>query len=478
MGHGRRYRRRTPLGIAGHVLGAVAVVGLTVVAISTGVGAFSEAGAGSGTPWAVYHGDLLGSGVASGSTTFHGATAAWTSRRLHGQIFGEPLVVGNDVIVATENDYVYALSATGGGKVLWSTRVGTPVPARRLPCGDIKPDVGITSTPVIDTTRNEVFVVADEWSRRHHSIGHHLVGLNASTGAVLLNQVVDPPGTTPAAQLQRDALTLDDGQVVMAMGGNDGDCSTYHGWVVAAPETGGTLRTFEVDPARGDLQGAVWMGGAAPVVDASGHIWFATGNGAVDTGPSPDYSDSVIELSSSLAPLQTFTPSTWPTDNDSDYDLGSSDPALLPDGLVLQAGKSDTAYLLDGSDLGGVGGQLTEMTSFCGADVDGGNAVDGTVVYMPCGNGVTAVQVGSSPPSLSVLWTTSTGSAGPAIVADGLVWTIDRGGNLYGLDPATGDAVTHFSIGAVSNHFPTPSVGDGMLFAPASQKVSAYTLTP
>ena len=45
--------------------------------------------------------------------------------------------------------------------------------------------------------------------------------------------------------------------------------------------------------------GAVWMGGAAPEVDAAGNIWAATGNGSSDTPY--DGSDSVIELSSQLA---------------------------------------------------------------------------------------------------------------------------------------------------------------------------------
>jgi len=469
-------RHRHRMGIFGHTAGAVALATLSLAAISAGIDALSSpASAGSGTPWPVYHGNLLGSGVASGPATFHGATAAWTSRPVHGEIYGEPLVVGNEVIVATENDDVYALNATTGRR-LWARKVGTPVLSSKLPCGDISPDVGITSTPVVDTARSEVFVVADEWSRAHRSISHHLVGLRLTTGAVLLDQVVDPAGTTPAAQLQRDALTLDAGRVIIGSGGNAGDCSTYHGWIVAVPETGGALRTFEADPAAGDHEGAVWMGGAAPVVDGAGHIWFATGNGAVDAGPTPDYGDSVIELSSSLVPLQTFTPSTWATDNDHDRDLGSSDPALLSDGLVLQVGKSQTAYLLNGSDLGGVGGQEFELDSFCGKNVDGGNAVDGTVVYMPCQNGVTAVRVTASPPSLAVLWQTSTGSPGPAIVADGLVWTLNQDGTLYGLNPATGNAVVHFSIGSVANHFPTPSVGDGMLFVPGATHVYAFTL--
>jgi len=92
-------------------------------------------------------------------------------------------------------------------------------------------------------------------------------------------------------------------------------------------------------------------------------------------------------------------------------------------------------------------------------------------------NGVEAVQVTASPPSMDVMWTTSSGVPGPPIVADGLVWSIgDR--TVYGLDPLTGTPVVQFRIGPVANHFPTPSVGDGVLLAASAEKVHAFTLTP
>ena len=96
--------------------------------------------------WSVYHGDLAGSGVAATVTSVDVSSPAWTSTGLDGQLYGEPLVSGGRVYVATENDTVYALSATTGA-VLWSTHLGTPVPSGSLPCGDISPTVGITGTP-------------------------------------------------------------------------------------------------------------------------------------------------------------------------------------------------------------------------------------------------------------------------------------------------------------------------------------------
>ncbi len=422
------------------------------------------------TNWTTYHGNSIESGISPSTANFQHAKLAWTSPALDGQLYGEPLVEGSLVVAATENNVVYGLNATTGA-VVWSTSVGSPVPYSSLPCGDIKPNVGITSTPVIDVARSEVFVVADEVSGA--VISHHLFGLALGSGSVLLDQVVDPAGTLPAAQLQRPALALDRGSVVIGFGGNAGDCSTYHGWIVSVPEAGGTMHTWEADATPPNDQGAVWLGGAAPVVDGNGDIWFATGNGSNTSGASPDGSDSVMELTSSLSVLQTFTPSTWRTDNANDFDLGSSPPALMGNGLAFMAGKSHIAYLLNVSKLGGVGGQLTQRP-FCGTDVDGGEAFTTTVVYAPCLAGVVAVKVNAHSHKMRVLWSTKTDSSGPPILTGNIVWTMRLDGTLFGLHKSNGRVANQLAVGAPANHFPTPSVGDGFLLAASSNRIVAF----
>jgi outer membrane protein assembly factor BamB len=428
--------------------------------------------------WTVYHGDPAGAGVAPPVSAVDTTTPRWTSPALDGQLYGEPLIYAGRVYVATENDTVYALSAATGA-VAWSAHLGRPVPAGSLPCGDITPVAGITGTPVIDPARAEIFVVADELTGSGPA--HRLVGLSAASGRVEMSQDVDPPGAVPADLLQRTGLTLDAGQVVFGMGGNDGDCATYRGRVVAVPETGGTPRYFTVDAAPGEDQGAVWMGGAAPVVDGAGHIWVSTGNGSVYSGQHAyDDSDSVLELSGSLRLLQFFAPSTWAANNSRDLDMSTA-PVLLPGGQVLLAGKSRIIYLLDGAHLGGIGHQEATlgasgsaiMGSACSQDIDGGAAAVGTTVYLPCLGGVIAVRATRSPPALHLLWSSGIGG-GPPIVASGLVWTIGQNGVLYGLDPATGRVRQQATIGAPANHFPTPSAGEGLLLAPGADHVVAF----
>jgi len=434
--------------------------------------------AGGSGSWTVYHANPAGDGVAAPVTAVDTKTRAWTSPALDGQVYGEPLVYAGRVYVATENNTVYALSAATGS-VAWSRHLGAPVAAASLPCGDISPSVGITGTPVIDRSRGEIFVVADE-SDGGRPV-HRLAGLSTGTGTVEMTQDVDPAGADPAALLQRTGLTLDSGQVVFGLGGNFGDCASYRGRVVAVPETGGRPRYFTVDAAPGESQGAVWMGGAAPVIDGRGDIWISTGNGSVySSAHAYDDGGAVLELSSSLRLLQFFAPSTWPADNSRDLDMSTA-PVLLSDGQVLLAGKSRIVYLLASAHLGGIGHQLatlgggprTIMGSACGGDIDGGAAVVGLTVFLPCNSGIVAVRVTSSPPALHLLWSSGIGG-GPPIVAAGLVWRIGYSGMLYGLDPATGRVRQQAPIGALANHFPTPSVGDGLLLAPGADRVVAF----
>jgi len=435
-----------------------------------GTAAASGAAGATSTDWPVYHGTASGSGATTTVTSVDTSVRAWTSPALAGQIYGSPLVVGNDVYVATEANRVYELSGTNG-KVIWSRGIATPVPASTLPCGDIGPTVGITGTPVIDAARHEIFAVADEWV--HHHAEHVLVGLSTVNGAIRMRRAVDPPGQDASVLLQRTGLNLAAGEVVFGFGGNDGDCGNYRGRVVAVSVGGGRPRFFTVDAAAGDREGAIWMGGAAPEVDAKGHVWVGVGNGSVTSSRHAyDHSDAVLELTPTMHLIQYFAPGTWATDNANDRDLSTA-PALLGNGKVVASGKSDDAYLLNGAHLGGINHQQVTIHNVCDSIVTGGPAVLGSTVFLPCLSGPVALAVSSSPPRLTIRWRAGAGG-GPPIFAGNRVWTIGQDGVLYGLDPATGAIRQAASIGSVANHFPSPSVGDGLLLAPTTNRVVAF----
>src|SRR5664280_153588 len=460
--HRPRGRAWRPLLAAGLVIAACA----TVAGPAAGAGTSAPRVAPSSS-WTTFDQNGLRTGVDASGASFTPASRAWTSPTLDGTLYGQPLIDTGRVFAATENDTVYALAADTG-KVLWSTHVGTPFSPATVPglCGNITPTIGITSTPVIDPGRGELFVVATEQVPGEAS--HHLIGLDLYTGAVLLDEVIDPASvTSPAHELQRTSLALTDGRVIVGFGGNSGDCDPYHGLVVSAPEDGSATSVYVVANQPGDSQGAVWMGGAAPSVDAQGDVWIATGNSADSSSAASDASDSVLKLSPTMQLLDSFTPSSWHTDNQTDADLGSTTPALLPNGTVFEVGKLRTAYLLDQSHLGGIGGQLQSTPGFCGSDPDGGSADLNGTLFVPCGDGLRAVTPSTGPPTAT--WKTTTSAHGSPVVAGGLVWSIG-GGNLYGLDPSTGagSAGRTFATGGSASSFPSPAAADGLVVAPAN----------
>ncbi len=292
-------------------------------------------------------------------------------------------------------------------------------------------------------------------------------GFNMYTGTVDLDVAVDPPGQDPADILQRTGLNLSNGNVIFGYGGNDGDCAHLQrlGRLGARGRRDARATTRRC---RSATTGPCGWAAPRPRSTRRATSGLATGNGSSSTPY--DFSDSVLELSPGLTRTQYFAPSTWQTDNSSDFDLGSSSPALLSNGTILQVGKSSTAYLLNQASLRGIGGQIGSPISACGSDSDGGDAISGTVVYVPCGNGVQSIQ--TSP--LGAQWQTTSGAHGPPITAGGLVWSIG-GSSLYGLNPTNGAEVQQVSVGGQANHFPTPSVGDGLLLAPSTDQVYAFS---
>ena len=424
--------------------------------------------------WTTYRGDPGRSGVDTSSVGSVPFASAWTSPNLGGDIWGEPLVHDGLVIVATESDQVAALNESTG-QVVWQASAGTPVPSSQLPCGDISPTVGITSTPVIDPTTDRVFVAADNLIGA--SIEHRLYAFNVSNGSAVPGYPVDvePPGDVPADELQRPALAFDNGQIIIGYGGNDGDCGTYHGWLVAAPEAGGAVRTFEVDSSATHGQGAIWGAGNGPAVDSSGNVWVSTGNG--NTGSSFDYQESVLKLDSSMDLLDHWAPSNWQSLDGGDVDLGSSEPVLLPNALVFQIGKQGVGYLLSASHLGGTGASPAYQSQVCSGSWGGAVYYSG-IIYVTCSSGLRALALNASAPSFSTVagWHVNSAINGPPIVAGGLVWATDwNGATLYGLDPQTGQAVVSDSTPSME-HFATPAASDGKLFLATGHTVEAFTI--
>jgi outer membrane protein assembly factor BamB len=412
--------------------------------------------------WTTYHRDNARTGYLAGLADPTRLTRAW-STRLDGAVYGQPLVVGDRVLVATEADSLYALELRSG-RVQWRTTVGKPVPLSELPCGNIDP-LGITGTPVYDPGTGLVFAVAEVTGP-----AHLLVGVDARTGRVRVRRGADPPGMPPRPHQQRAALALSRGRVYVAYGGLLGDCGDYHGRVVASRTDGrGPLQAFQVPTSR---EGGIW-GASGPAVDASGRLYVAVGNGAA-TGGEWDHSDSVLRLSPELGLEDGFAPTQWPQDNAADADLGSMGPLLLPGGLVFAAGKSGLGYLLRADHLGGVGGQLLERP-VCAAF--GGAAAVGSVLYVPCTDGLRQVMAGPGA-RLDLGWRAPGAVSGSPVVGGQTVYSLDpAGGILYALDADRGTVRTSAPVGQTSR-FATPTLAGGLVLVGTLSGVVALTARP
>jgi outer membrane protein assembly factor BamB len=490
----------------------VATVAPTPLSASARPAASERPSAATGGTAVVPAGDLLTydyDNLRSGNDPAHmamkalSAEPAWDDGSLDGAVFGEPLVYGSAVYVATENDTLYAISAATG-RVLWKLHVGSAVnisvvdsaPTLSSGCGDINP-LGITGTPVIDPSSNEIFLAEEtetggppDWEQ----IQHWLVAISLVTHRELWHRDIDPPHGNNSnfyyipAEQQRPAVTLLNGRLYVPFGGLDGDCGQYHGYLVDLPESGkGALQSYQVPTQR---EGAIWETNGA-LVSPQGDLYVATGNGSSNNISQYDEGNSVVELSPSLARLGSWAPGNWVQLNDQDWDLGSGGPIQVPGtSLLFVAGKpaqnASYGYLMQEGHLGGIGkgaftGEVCTGGGVFGADASdvlGSGANARVLIYTPCGGGTVALQVDASKMSFKRAWASEGSPNGPPIVAAGLVWALDwDNGQLYGMNPGTGHTVVQRAT-APLNHFATPGVGDDMVLVPTQGGVEAFRISP
>jgi hypothetical protein len=303
-----------------------------------------------------------------------------------GYVYAQPLVAAgvnlprvgtrNVVYVATEHDSLYAFDATSGRnywhKKLLPKRGKTVSSTTDAGCTDLIPEIGVTSTPVIDPSTSTIYVL--EKGKTNTVFFQRLHALDLATGAEKfggpVSLVASTPGSgdgnisgtvnyDPLRQHQRPALLLVNGVVYVASASHC-DNNPYHGWILGHNATNLTqVAAFNTTPNGG--RGGVWMSGCGPSADASGNICVSTGNGTFDvnTGGS-DYGNSVLEFNASggLTVADYFTPFDQASLSASDTDLGSGGVLLLPDQpgpnthLAITAGKAGTVYVLNRDNLG------------------------------------------------------------------------------------------------------------------------------
>jgi outer membrane protein assembly factor BamB len=272
------------------------------------------------------------------------------------------------LLVATEDDMVYALDAETG-KEIWSRSLGKSIPLSALDCGDVDP-LGITGTPVIDASTQSVYIEAGIYDA---SGPHHRVfALTLKDGSLLPGWPIDVadalkdqhPTFNPKNHNERGALIILDRTLYVPFGGHFGDCGEYHGRVVGISLDNPNKTMSWATRARG---GGIWA--PAGISSDGTSLFVATGN----TMDATTWSDGegVIRLAADLhnsgASADFFAPANWQDLDEQDADLGGTAPIPLDlpgssQMLVLALGKDGRAYLLDRRHLGGIGGGLAVAT--------------------------------------------------------------------------------------------------------------------
>jgi hypothetical protein len=291
----------------------------------------------------------------------------------------------NVVYVATQHDSVYAFDAdtkTGMNSApLWHRsfirpKNGiTPVSSNDVGCTDIVPEIGITSTPVIDTTTGTVYLIAK--TKENGNFVQRLHALDITTGAEragspkVIRAKVKGNGDgsingfvsfDALREGQRPGLLLQNGGVYIGWASHC-DNGPYHGWVISYDEI--TLAQTGVwNSTRNGGLGGVWQSGTGLAADSSFNLFFATGNGTYDGKKGgDDFSDTVIKLalpagSNRFSVADWFTPYNQNDLSNNDADVGSGGVLLLPDQgaphqhLLVQVGKSGSIYLIDRDRMG------------------------------------------------------------------------------------------------------------------------------
>jgi hypothetical protein len=365
-----------------------------------------------------YHNDNLRTGQNVNETVLTPSNVNSTqfgklfSLHVDGQLFAQPLYVPsltigsqvhNVLFLATQHDSVYAWDAdTASATPLWQTSFINPaVGVTTVPCGEaasgdcstVYPEFGITSTPVIDSSTGTLYVVAitKEVSGTTTNYVYRLHALNITTGAekfggpvVLQASASSSSGTVtfvPKQHLQRPGLLLANGVVYIGFGSH-GDMDPWYGWLLGYSAS--TLQQIIAqNTAPNGGGGAIWQSGCAPAADASGNIYFVTGNGAftANTG-GVDYGDTILKMSSSGSVVDYFTPADQSTLDSLDDDLGSGGHVLLPDQtgtfphLLIAAGKQGVIYVLNRDNMGKYNGNsdtsLQSLTALSAGPGSGG----------------------------------------------------------------------------------------------------------
>ncbi len=503
------------------VMSSMAVAGVLIFFVGGLLHSFGSKSSGAGMTRSVteYHNSPGRDGVYVDPSLTRASAASFHidrnfSAKISGAIYAQLLYVsgggrGRDVVIAaTEENNVSAFDAETGATV-WSRSLGTPVALRYLPCGNIDP-LGITGTSVIDISSRTVFLDAMTTPDGGKTKKHLVFALSLRDGSTLPGWPVDVSERVrfsritfnPSVQNQRGALAFVRGVVYVPYGGHYGDCGDYHGWLVGIPLANPAAPRAWATSASG---GGCWAPGG--VASEKGNLFIATGNtfGASSWAGG----ESILRFNAgpvfSGRPSDYFAPANWRTLDAADLDLGGTAPLVLdvpgsrPSKLLVGLGKDGKIYLIDRTDMGGIGHQVAVARVARNAIIGGAASYTtsrGTYVVFkgegincPAGQSgdLTSVRiVPGAPPSVQTAWCARQNGMGSPMVTttdghkEAIVWSVGAEGDnrLHGFDGDTGKTVYAGGgpgdlIGRVRRYH-TPILAGGRIYVASDNEVKAF----
>jgi hypothetical protein len=512
-----------------------------------------------------WHNDLSRDGLNSNEVTLtpsnvgSGTFGELFSYPVTGQVYAQPLYVSNLAIpgkgthnvifVVTQNNDVYAFDAnsnTGSGGLLWHVNLG---PAAATPNNffanrygayhDINPQVGITSTPVIDLSTNTMYLDAFTNDTPGQNVySHHIHALDITTGADKLTPMlvqasvngngVEGNGTTitfvAEQQLQRPAMTLLNGTLYVTYG-SYADTDPYHGWILGFNPTNLHLISVFNDtpnllspPGNNAGEGGFWMSGSGPASDGT-NLFLLSGNGDFNAAIG-DYGDTVLKVSPDTS-TQTnpningyglkvgdyFTPYNQANLASGDTDLGSGGGIVLPDQPgpypheYIGSGKQGVIYVINRDSMSGYSSSAPNPPDHVIQEVSLGHGnwdspayFNETIYYHAVGDVLKAYTLSNgllsaAPAAQSTIAYPTSYGATPSVssngTANGIVWDVEFDSShevLRAYDATTltelydtNQFATRDQLGA-GVKFITPTIADGEVFVGSTGAVTVYGL--
>jgi len=494
----------------------------------------------SGTPIDMlkYHNDSYPTGWNQSETDLAPATVGSasfgqiTTLKVDGNVFAQPLMVSNFempdhsvhnlLIVATGHNTVIAYDAQDYS-VLWKRSLGKPQATNDVGCGDIQPEYGISSTPVIVRSAADAatMYVVSATEPAPFSFHTKLHAIDLRDGHDLIKAVeISPRGRLltggkihfdPQNQWNRASLAYQDGSIYIGVGSHcDNNAGQISGWMLHYDTNLNLLDKFNTIKASAGYElSSIWMAGFAPAISPDGKVYAITGNGYYNPAHGEKgYGESVLGFKPNLDIDSTFTPAEWQQLNNGDADFGSGGAMLIPsvDGqqappMILASGKSGTVYVLNADKLGGLERaghtplqKIGQGGCWCAASYYRRPDGTGMVFYQGSSDNLHGYQVNAgAAPSLA---NTINGNAGggfggsfPVISSNGqtahtgVVWLIRRNTTeqLEAYDAETlGTPLFRQNAGTWSNGsraYLSPLVANGRVYVPAYKTVTVFGLT-